>query len=46
MDEIERLLTNFFADVNHDGKHRITDLKPDPNRQKPDMTNMFKNNLQ
>ena len=31
-DEIERLLNNFFADLNHDGKHRITDLKPDPNR--------------
>jgi hypothetical protein len=38
IDEIERLLNNFFADVNHDGKHRITDLKPDPNRLKQDMT--------
>jgi len=45
MEEIERLLNNQFADLNHDGIHRYSDLTPDPNRNKPDMTNMFKKNL-
>ena len=43
--EIERLLTNFFKDVNHDGLKRLSDYQPDPNRLKQDMTAMFSKNL-
>lgn len=45
MNEIERLLNYLFADINHDGVHRYSDLTPDPSRKKPDMTTMFKKNL-
>jgi hypothetical protein len=45
MTEIDRLLNNLFADIDHDGQHRFSDLTPDPNRNKPDMTSMFKKNL-